>query len=202
MNRFVSLALLSLLASVAGCGGRPSSSSSPRGARLDVVTSFTPPDPTEIRPSIDADSAAGPPRAGAAGQGPQAANPGRAAVLNETDLDVCEAVFRHLFAHNESAAKDKAKAYCLSLPGGRDPAPAFLARFAGQSPQVRPGSTFKVGQGLLRFSASTIDWVDDRTVDVSGGYYEGNTSASGTTYRVERKADRWEVTERGPKMIS
>jgi hypothetical protein len=37
--------------------------------------------------------------------------------------------------------------------------------------------------------------VDEDKVLVNGGYYEGNLSASGNVYTVERKDHKWVVTK-------
>jgi hypothetical protein len=144
----------------------------------------------------------------AAAPAPAASN-AAASTLSDDD-QVREAVFRYLFTHNASGSKDRAAVYFLALGDGdekqRDPSAALMARFAGHQPPVEPVSRARVGQfegarhrgtgksGIV-FRISAIKRVSDDVVDVECGYYEGNLSASGEIYRVERKAGVWVVTE-------
>jgi len=106
-------------------------------------------------------------------------------------LDVCEALFRHQFSQNASAAQQDAAAYFLFV-SEQDPPAALLDRFAGQRPPVQPGSAFEDGKGLL-FRIDRIVWLDRDTVEAEGGYYEGNLSSSGNTYRLRREGGTWKV---------
>ena len=45
----------------------------------------------------------------------------------------------------------------------------------------------------LRFSVAGVKWIDEITVEVEGGYYEGNLSSSGNVYRVHWLDGRWVV---------
>jgi len=114
--------------------------------------------------------------------------------------DVCEAVFRYQFGHNASAAQQRAKAYFLSVRGN-DPPAGFLRRFEKHTPTVRRGSQFRQGAGL-RFRIGSFKWTGENTAEVEGGYYEGNLSASGNTYRVEKTNAGWKVTGRIMSWIS
>jgi hypothetical protein len=105
--------------------------------------------------------------------------------------DLCEAVFRYLFEHNESGAK-KASAYFLSIEG-QDPSAEFLERFKGHRPAVRSGLEFKQDAGGLKFWIESLKWIDDNTVEVRGGYYFGRLNAASHLYRVVRKAGKWMV---------
>lgn len=129
-----------------------------------------------------------------------APEPAAAPTRAEQELDVCEAVFRHQFEHNASGAQQKAAAYFLSIRDA-DPAPEFLARFAGHVPPVKAGSGFAIGKGL-RFRVETIEWLTDDKVKVSGGYYEAGLSSSGNDYVVERDGDGWKVTDDTMNWIS
>jgi hypothetical protein len=132
------------------------------------------------------------------------------------DDQVREAVFRHLFAHNGSGSRDRAAVYFLSLGDvdkPQDPSPALMARFAQHRPRVEAISRARVGfeegvrhrdtgeRGLV-FGVNTIKRVSDDVVEVEGGYYEGNLSASGNFYRVERKAGVWVVTDDKMQWVS
>jgi len=114
--------------------------------------------------------------------------------------DVCEAVFRYQFGHNASGAQQRAKAYFLSVRGS-DPPVEFLRRFERHRPLVKPGSQFKVGAGL-QFRIGSFKWTGETTAEVEGGYYEGNLSSSGNTYRVKKTDSGWKVTGRIMSWIS
>jgi hypothetical protein len=116
--------------------------------------------------------------------------------------EVLEAVFRYQFEHNESAQKQTAAVYYLSLLGRekKDPDDAFMKRFIGHKPPVRklserdaPGAD----RGLT-FDIETIKWasggVSSGKVEVLGGYYESPDSAAGGTYTVEKVNGQWKVT--------
>jgi hypothetical protein len=105
--------------------------------------------------------------------------------------NVFETVFRHQFGHNESGAQERAGAYFLEIEK-KDPAPGFLKRFAGHKPPVKRGSEFKKGEGV-KFRIDTYKWVTDNEVELTGGYYEGNLSASGRAYTVVRTDGKWVI---------
>lgn len=107
------------------------------------------------------------------------------------NLDICEAVFRYQFEHNASGAQQNAKVYFLEV-FNKDPSPEFLARFKDNTPPVKKGSEFAIGEGL-KFQVESIERVDKNTVRVSGGYYEAGLSASGNIYTVVRKKEKWNV---------
>lgn len=141
-----------------------------------------------------------------------------AAVPRELSVEdqVREAVFRHQFAHNSSGQKDRAPIYFLSLgetDKPQDPSPALMARFAQHQPRVEPVSRAHVsfdssvrhrdtGERGLIFRVTSIERVSDDLAIVEGGYYEGNLSSSGNTYRVERKNGVWVVTDDKMQWIS
>jgi hypothetical protein len=108
-------------------------------------------------------------------------------------LDIAEATYRYQFEHDGFAQTNKnVPAYFLDL-FCTDPTPAFLARFQNNKPPVRRGSLFAQGDGL-RFRVDCIQRISDTEVQVGGGYYAGNLSASGNTYTVELEDGRWVVT--------
>jgi hypothetical protein len=67
------------------------------------------------------------------------------------ELDICEAVFRSQIQTNDPAVQQylqqKIKAYFISIPTG-DPTSEFLSKFKNHTPPVKPGSEFKMGEGL------------------------------------------------------
>ncbi|MFT3788752.1 MAG: hypothetical protein QM770_21715 [Tepidisphaeraceae bacterium] len=127
-------------------------------------------------------------------------------------LNVLEAVFRFQFDHNASGARRKVDYFFLTLDRS-DPPADLLARFKDDAPRVLPASLAKAsagegvkhkdlgGQGLI-FNITSIAWLDANTADVQGGYYEAGLSASGNTYRVERRGGKWVVTHNKMHWIS
>lgn len=123
--------------------------------------------------------------------------------------DVREAVFRHQFEDNASGGQRSVAYYFLAWgnPTEREDPPAkFLERFEGHTPRVVPVSKSTVaedssvvhrddGKRGLIFQITDLRWIDQTTAEVQGGYYEGNVSASGNLYRVEKQGDGWVVTE-------
>ncbi|MEW6743970.1 MAG: hypothetical protein AB1486_14560 [Planctomycetota bacterium] len=87
--------------------------------------------------------------------------------------------------------QSSAPAYFLSIEG-EDPPEGFLQRFDGNRPPVLPGSSFRKGAGLL-FRVDGIKDITPTVVDVAGGYYEAELSASGNTYRLELRDGSWIV---------
>ena len=124
------------------------------------------------------------------------------------ELDVLEAVFRYQLAHNGSsaAAKGHVGYYFLShgQPGQQeDPSTVLMARFSDHTPPVAPVSDADAsarrvqhkehgGRGVL-LNIDRIRRVNDRTMDVDGGYFENGLSASGNTYRVVQRGREWVV---------
>ena len=109
----------------------------------------------------------------------------------QENLDICETVFRYQFKHNASMVQQNAKAYFITILK-QDPSDEFLALFSANTPPVRKGSDFTVGQGLV-FSIRSINRIDEHTVQVFAGYYEAELSSSESIYTVVRKKGRWVV---------
>jgi len=128
-------------------------------------------------------------------------------------LDVIEAVFRHLFNKNASAAQRSVEYFFLSVDDSTDPPPELLARFQDHKPIVLPVSMSTAsaadgvkhkeqrGRGLI-FRVTQVLWLDKDTADVEGGYYEAGLSASGNTYRMKRAGSLWKVTDDRMNWIS
>ena len=114
--------------------------------------------------------------------------------------NIYEAVFRHQFKNNSSALQQKAQAYCLSI-NDKDATRVFLKRFADHKPPVLPRSEFKEGEALI-FYVNNLKWVNDNTVEVSGGYEEHDLSSSWGLYRVVRQNNGWAVEKDTPLVIS
>jgi hypothetical protein len=120
--------------------------------------------------------------------------------------DIREAVFRWQFHHNASGQQKKAQVYFLQVgENGDDPTDEFIKRFADHKPPVRKRSASsedhgrgvrdkQTGERGLIFRVSKIEWRTDAEVEVKGGYYEANLSASGNTYTVKKQDGKWKVT--------
>jgi hypothetical protein len=114
-------------------------------------------------------------------------------------------VFRWQFDHNASGLQKGAQVYFLGFLGINkgDPSDEFMKRFTGNKPPVRKESECdtatgealakKTGESGLVFYVGHIDWKSDSEVDVEGGYYEGNLSASSNTYTLRKVNGKWMV---------
>jgi hypothetical protein len=121
---------------------------------------------------------------------------------DEAVPDIHEAVFRHQFNNNPSALGKRAKAYFLRIRE-KDPDEAFLKRFEGHQPPVRPGSEWTdQDREALLFRVQTVKWIGDNTVEVRGSYYEHKLSSSGSLYRLVRQAGKWRVEKDEVQSIS
>jgi hypothetical protein len=114
----------------------------------------------------------------------------RTASLSDEEWDICEAVLRHQIFHSAAGGRGTAPAYVEVQ--GCNPTGAFLARFQGHQPPVKPGWRFVRGGGVL-YQIGAIKRTGEDSAEVYGGYYEGNLSASGNTYYVVRKDGTWVV---------
>ncbi len=122
-------------------------------------------------------------------------------IYRETEKpEVFEAFFRYIFDNNYSAAQQKAKMYFIEIDG-ENPSRNFLKRFDKHSPEVRKGSQYRQGEGLL-FWLKFTTWIDNNTVKVQGGYDESGLSGSSAPYLLKKKDGKWSVTEVGPMIIS
>ena len=122
------------------------------------------------------------------------------------EADVWEAVFRYQFEYNTAHSGGYHHTYFLSIRNGEDPDLDFMERFRRHVPRVEPvsestksGSRYahvihrESGRTGIIFWAASVEWVTDHIAEVEGGYHEAALSASGDTYRVERRG-RWFVT--------
>jgi len=116
-------------------------------------------------------------------------------------LNVFEALFRHQFANNSSGSQQNALAYYLQIDG-EDPTAEFLKRFRKHSPPVRKGSDFRQDCGGLLFRIDSWEWTGDTAVELTGGYYEANLSASGNRYKLVKRNGKWTVERDEMEWIS
>jgi hypothetical protein len=124
------------------------------------------------------------------------------------ELDILEAVFRHQFEHN-CASYMSPDHFFISLVREKgspeDPSAAFLARFKEHTPLVERWSAYEpddkqhpVHPGRDKgkpvfLTLAAVRWIDDDIVEVDGRTYFVTLSASGNTYRAERRQGAWVV---------
>ena len=123
-------------------------------------------------------------------------------------FDLFEAFFRYKFDHNSSGSQQNAEAYFLEIEG-EDPSPEFLARFKGHSPPVKRGSEFVMwsefvkGNGLLfRIDSYNQFGLFGNRAKISGGYAEGDLSASWGSYIWVKRKGKWELEFVGSQSIA
>lgn len=122
---------------------------------------------------------------------------------SEAEPDILEAAFRYQFEHNESAIRDNARRYCLTLTGGKEPSAELLRRFEGHEPPVvASGQCDRTSGQDLFFRAGIVEWENDSTAVVQGGYYEGNLSSSREELRVVWQDGEWVVQDKRLEVIS
>ena len=200
----VSAVALALALNAAGCT-RPTQNIQPEPQKQAHPGS-------ELAPPDSDPNAAQPVTAPVAQRPPHVTQKGTPAQPQDPD-DVREAAFRYMFRKNSSAQQQTAHVFCIELENNAPMPPAFLARFAKVKIPVKPESACDAsadngvtdksnGKGGLGFNISAITWVDADHADVSGGYYEGGSSASGDTYSLERKNGQWTVIKDVQNWIS
>lgn len=143
---------------------------------------------------------------GACSQAPSGPSPSPSSVppppRSEAEPDILEAAFRYQFEHNESALRQNARRYCLTL-GRKEPSAEFLRRFRENQPPVVAAGGCDRGSGKdLFFRAEIVEWENDSTAIVKGGYYEGNLSSSQEELRVVWEDGQWVVKDKRLEMIS
>jgi hypothetical protein len=121
-------------------------------------------------------------------------------------------VFLQHFDNNVSGLQKNAAAYCIGLSDQRDPAPAFLQRFASHRPPVRKRSdcVFEVsgvreiasGRLALIFDVDSVTLLGENDAEATGAYFEAGLSAAGSRFRLARRNGRWEVTDQQLTFIS
>lgn len=124
-------------------------------------------------------------------------------------LALTEVAYRYLFDHNASAKKNRASFYCLAQGGlggpGFSAAPdGMTRRLSDVSPPVLNYPECKVaadssviakskrGLGII-FYISSIECENTFHCEVTGGYYEGNMSASEQVLKLKKSGDLWAV---------
>ena len=132
--------------------------------------------------------------------------------LTDNEADIYETVLRHQFTRNASATQQSAGSYFIQIQDA-DPSDTFLHRFSGETPLVKRASEARhardsgiydreTGKMSLIFEVGAIRWHGNNSVEVDGGYYEGDLSASGNTYRLTRRGNKWKVLKDTMSWIS
>jgi hypothetical protein len=134
---------------------------------------------------------------------------GQPGTTNAVEIDVAEAAFRHLFAHNESGAQSEAAFFCVGQIRAKKFAAVsdeLLHRLQSSSKPVVnygdcPGSKDSSirspkapGTGLI-FFLDAIHCSSNSACEVTGGYYEGNLSSSKNTLKLVKEGGGWVVQE-------
>jgi hypothetical protein len=153
-----------------------------------------------------------PPPPPVAGSGPGSPGGG----IETANLDAAEALYRHQIDHNASGGQRNVALLCLGAGATpdrlADPPAGLLVRFGGHKPPVKGVSACRwndVGWAERATGARAIvHYVTDLTCPTPtrctarGGYLEGNLSASGNRYELERRNGRWQVTADTMEWIS
>src|SRR5690348_6604249 len=91
----------------------------------------------------------------------------RTASLSDEEWDICEAVLRYQIFHSGAAGRGTATAYVHVQ--GCNPTGAFLDRFQGHQPPVKPAWRFFRGNGV-RYRIEAIRRTGENSAEVFGGY--------------------------------
>ncbi|HUO93646.1 MAG TPA: hypothetical protein VMU22_12020 [Rhizomicrobium sp.] len=136
--------------------------------------------------------------------------------LSQTNLDIAEAAFRHLFG--DTTKPGPARCIALLGPDGShqssDPTPEFLARFADIPPPVKgPSGCGKAADGIgvadketgkfaVYYSVGFPKCASETECDVEASYFAAPTAAAAWTYHMKKRDGKWVVTGEEMKWIS
>jgi hypothetical protein len=153
-----------------------------------------------------------PPPPPAPGRGPGSPGGG----INPSNLDAAVALYRHQIGNNASGGQRNVALLCLGAGPGpdrlSDPPAELLARFAGHKPAVKGVSACRWndihwadrstgGQAIVHYMTD-LACASATRCTARGGYLEGNLSASGNRYELQRKIGRWQVVSDTMEWIS
>ena len=126
--------------------------------------------------------------------------------------DLRETVFRYQFEHNASAGQTQVGVFFVSLDDRIEPDADFIKRFIGHVPVVKPVAESEVIEGGLVADRATgergiifrieDEHEEDGRILVTGGYYEGEVSASEKLYTVSCEGGAWAVSKAVMRWIS
>ncbi|PMQ18452.1 hypothetical protein [Janthinobacterium sp. AD80] len=132
----------------------------------------------------------------------------------EDALFAKEALIRYQMTHNYAATKDDVDIFCVEISNvfdrrsssKMDPPAILIERLNDGRRKVRKGSdcAYDEDSGVFEKSSNSPalilvvgehSWDSATSMTITGGYYEGSLSASGSTYQLEKRDDKWEVTK-------
>lgn len=136
--------------------------------------------------------------------------------INGTNLDAAEALYRHQIGNNASGGQRNVALLCLGAGTHpdrlSDPPAGLLARFSRNKPPVKGFSACRwndihwtdrsTGAHAIVHYMTDLTCASATRCTAHGGYLEGNLSASGNRYELERKGGRWQVTADTMEWIS
>jgi len=125
--------------------------------------------------------------------------------------DIREATFRYQFEHAAAVGERRQQVRFLSFGETRknqdiDPSDTFIARFSRDKPRVAKQSQaissrhewvtdLTSGEPGVIFYITSVRKLSSGTAEVTGGYHQDRRSASGNTYRLERRWGKWKVVD-------
>ena len=153
-----------------------------------------------------------PPPPPAPGSGPGSPGGG----INAANLDAAEALYRHQIGNNASGGQRNVALLCLGAGTHpdrlSDPPAGLLARFSRHDPPVKSFSACRwndihwadrtTGAHAIVHYVTDLACASPTRCTARGGYLEGNLSASGNRYELERRNGRWQVTADSMEWIS
>ncbi len=136
--------------------------------------------------------------------------------IDESNLDAAEALYRHQIGNNASGGQRNVALLCLGAGTGpdrlSDPPAGLLARFGRHDPPVKGFSACRwndvrwadraTGARAIVHYVTDLSCTSASRCTARGGYLEGNLSASGNRYELERGNGRWQVTADAMEWIS
>ena len=139
---------------------------------------------------------------------PAAPVPLAAASSGTLDLDLAEAVFRHLFGTAGRPISEPIAAYCIATGATNatigDPPLELVRRLANVRPAVKPYSACASGADnitdrasggyAILYKLSDIACADADHCTVLGGYAANSANGRGSRYQLERRSGQWRVT--------
>lgn len=123
----------------------------------------------------------------------------------EAEAEIRETVLRHQFKRYDREG-DPVTKYFVRFGETGDPPGDFLDRFEDHSPPVAPASQAvearlqgvtdpETDQPAAMFTIDGVEWVDDQTVVVEGGYRGRRVSAAGNLYWLHPSNGGWRIVK-------
>jgi len=121
----------------------------------------------------------------------------------QAEAEIRETVLRHQFERYAREGDPVAK-YFVRFGETGDPPDSFLDRFEDHSPPVEPASQAvearlqgvsdpETGKPAAVFTIDGVEWIDDRTVVVEGGYRGRRVSVAGNLYWLQSSNGGWRI---------